>query len=714
MHIKKSISIILVCLILLVCFPLGSLADTVPLSTDKAVYDVGDPILVTANSNGQGDWVGIYLKGETPGPDRSICWYYVNQDGNASGDTKDIHDNEAVKEVVRPGLASFPAGEYSIFLLKNDGYEQLGRVDIEIRSKGTQETTPVESDTPLSTDKTTYAVGEAILVTANSGGHGDWVGIYLKGETPGPDRSICWYYVNQDGNNSGDTVDIHDNTAVKEVVRKSLAGFSAGEYSIFLLKNDGYEQLGRVDIVIGDVTPQEPVVYEQPSVPKSLTFKSTAKYKGLAEGYVSILTGDVHPISYLLYWGDASGKLPGYAAFAPIPYAGTTTRYTIPDHVIIPEGATRLLVYAVSGDKQSDGYAEAPIPEELLVSWSRETIEYEFQVISDTHVNASEEHLYTRHFKMALEDIKNVSPLSIGVFVVGDITDHATEVEYQMYNSLIASYGLDLPEFYEVAGNHDLNGPVSRFRTMTGNDSETPYFDMWLEGMHFIFLSGTQAGVRITLGETQLKWFSERLAENNDPEKPVFVFLHQSIKDTIAGSYTGQNWDGVDDYVAFSAVLKEYPNIIMFNGHSHWELNAAHSMYPATKNLPTIFNTASVGYTWNDESQKTNIAVNGSEGLYVLSRGGHLFVLGRDFENGLWLPSAQFIVEYGGLEAVELRESESLTETENDLPESEPTESDGENKPAGGCGSALTSSLWLTVIGGAAGVWILRKKKNRT
>ena len=111
---------------------------------------------------------------------------------------------------------------------------------------------------------------------------------------------------------------------------------------------------------------------------------------------------------------------------------------------------------------------------------------------------------------------------------------------------------------------------------------------------------------------------------------------------------------------------------------------------------------------------KTNIAVNGSEGLYVLSRGGHLFVLGRDFENGLWLPSAQFIVEYGGLEAVELRESESLTETENDLPESEPTESDGENKPAGGCGSALTSSLWLTVIGGAAGVWILRKKKNRT
>ncbi|MBP5293494.1 MAG: hypothetical protein J6023_05135, partial [Clostridia bacterium] len=79
-----------------------------------------------------------------------------------------------------------------------------------------------------------------------------------------------------------------------------------------------------------------------------------------------------------------------------------------------------------------------------------------------------------------------------------------------------------------------------------------------------------------------------------------------------------------------------------------------------------------------------------------------------------WLPSAQFIVEYGGLEAVELRESESLTETENGLSESEPTESDGESKPASGCGSALTPSLWLACICGVAGIWILRKKKNRT
>lgn len=40
------------------------------------------------------------------------------------------------------------------------------------------------------------------------------------------------------------------------------------------------------------------------------------------------------------------------------------------------------------------------------------------QVVSDTHVRAERNHLFTRHFQMALEDIAAVSPDSVGVFVV--------------------------------------------------------------------------------------------------------------------------------------------------------------------------------------------------------------------------------------------------------------------------------------------------------
>ena len=51
----------------------------------------------------------------------------------------------------------------------------------------------------------------------------------------------------------------------------------------------------------------------------------------------------------------------------------------------------------------------------------------EKQVVSDTHVRADRNHLFTRHFQMALADIAAVSPDSAGVFVVGDLTDHGSD-----------------------------------------------------------------------------------------------------------------------------------------------------------------------------------------------------------------------------------------------------------------------------------------------
>ena len=165
-------------------------------------------------------------------------------------------------------------------------------------------------------------------------------------------------------------------------------------------------------------------------------------------------------------------------------------------------------------------------------------------------------------------------------------------------------------------------------------------------GVHCIFLSGDRGGLRVTLGETQLAWLADRLAEGDDPDKPVFLFLHQALKDTVAGSRPGQNWDGVDDADALRAVLTNHPNAILFTGHSHWELNSENTMFSGIANFPVCFNTASVGYTWSDRSQKTGVPVNGSEGYFLQAKeDGLLLVRGRDVDGGLWLPSAQFIVE---------------------------------------------------------------------
>ncbi|MBQ3637109.1 MAG: metallophosphoesterase [Clostridia bacterium] len=101
------------------------------------------------------------------------------------------------------------------------------------------------SEKRLSTDKTIYAEGEDILVTAWGEGK-DWVGIYAKGEVPGNPASIYWYYAAEDAE-PGEAVSINKTRSNNRAEYASLPG---GRYTVFLLLNDGYEIADSVDIVV--------------------------------------------------------------------------------------------------------------------------------------------------------------------------------------------------------------------------------------------------------------------------------------------------------------------------------------------------------------------------------------------------------------------------------------------------------------------------------
>ncbi len=103
----------------------------------------------------------------------------------------------------------------------------------------------VSADANLSTDKSEYGIGEAIMVTATGSGT-DWVGIYKKGETPsGTTPSIFWYYVADYG--SGNAVDITKTTS------GDRGSIGVGEYTVMLLPNDGYGVAASVDISVVEV-----------------------------------------------------------------------------------------------------------------------------------------------------------------------------------------------------------------------------------------------------------------------------------------------------------------------------------------------------------------------------------------------------------------------------------------------------------------------------
>ncbi|MGK0537381.1 metallophosphoesterase family protein, partial [Bacillus sp. 'calajunan'] len=77
--------------------------------------------------------------------------------------------------------------------------------------------------------------------------------------------------------------------------------------------------------------------------------------------------------------------------------------------------------------------------------------------------------------------------------------------------------------------------------------------------------------------DKQINWLKEEMekAQKDDPEKPIFVFLLQHIKDTVYGS---QEW-GTKDSAKIYEVLKQYPQVITFSGLSHYPLDDPRSIH---------------------------------------------------------------------------------------------------------------------------------------
>ncbi len=518
----------------------------------------------------------------------------------------------------------------------------------------TTETTLSGGDlTRLNVAKSVYAYSEPINISAVGSGK-DWVGIYY----PEAVHSLYWAYIDEAANKgvgSGVEFDIRKapkkNSDAPEILMP-------GKYVIRLMPNDSENvatAVAWVEIIIKQPTASEA---DLPSKPVSVEYKLADSKSGYSEGELTVTVAeDEVGEDIICYWANNKGILADYTPLAKFKITGRTTVRNLPPNTLIPSNATRLLVYTSVNGIQSEECYEVKLPNGAASKALGEPI-FEFQVVSDVHINASDGDRNNAHYVKMLEDIVKVSPESIGVFIVGDMANSGYASEWATFADLHASVE-GAPNYYLAIGNHDLyNGSYEKQIELFLNyaklpDGESPdscHYDFWLENFHYVFLgndAGPVGGTSTTLTAQTLEWLDETLAEDRDEDRPTFLFLHQSIYNTIAGSLPGQGWDGVVDYNALSAVLKKYPEVIMFNGHSHWTLDSESCMYTKTEELPTIFNTASVAYLWTSYDVVDGENLEGSQGYYIRVYHDKIAVLGRDFSNGKWVSSAQFIVEYG-------------------------------------------------------------------
>lgn len=528
----------------------------------------------------------------------------------------------------------------------------------------------------LTVSKTVYEEGEPILVSAIGSGT-DWIGIYRVGIP----HSVRWTYVDASRNGPGSGVEVNLRTVSGQNSGEPL-DLPAGEYIIRLMPNDSTninEAIAWIPVTITRAIPADETI----SPPLSAIYSLDSPTDGFAAGSITVKVSaqDTANRCIVMYWGDENGRLEGYTALPRCKVKGTTVTFTLDQGIMIPSGATRLLVYTMSdlSGKLSDSCVSVELPEGAAHA-PLESTEHELFVMSDIHITLDQNHVHNKNFLNMLKDVASLRKDAMGIFVVGDSADTGMEQEYKNLLELYRSAG-QVPPLFLAVGNHDLSGlPFAqanelflKYATLPdGSHPTDTCYDFWLDGYHFIFLGTDQpAGLHASFDRSTMTWLEEKIKENRDPQRPVFLFLHQSLLNTVSGSLPGEGWSGVDNEKMLRTVLKDYPEVLFFNGHSHWTMDSVSNMFPGDSTLPChIFNCASVAYLWSGYHVVTGEHLDGSQGYMVKLYEDHLYVLGRDFATGEWISAAQY--------AITLKAAPDEQETE--IPETESFEATSESE----------------------------------
>jgi len=626
--------------------------DEAALSTDKTVYGADDPILVTASGSST-DLVGLYKRGETV-KDTPIYSYEVGGETGGmkhkSGKTYDIRAY-GIASVNRLEDAKLPAGEYTIILSSDE--EELLSINITITGKSA-----FEGVKKVTTNKTTYMVGEDIIVTA-SGTGSDWVGLYKVGEKAdsalnGGSESIYWYYVNNGTQISGKPFVLQNGY---QNVNSSNPGkvVAAGEYYLVLLENDGYKEIARTETITIEGSKSEGLV--------SATYELDNATDGFSNGTVTITRKeDSSTSACLMFWGDENGKkLEGYAHLAKMKLTGTTTSERMQAGTIIPPGAKTLLAYAYSGGKESGEPVVIQLPEGAAFQFeSDENVMTSFAVGSDLHLvtggNGNDFNENTNeHFEIAIRDMQKNLPEAEHFFANGDIADHGMAGEFREAMNILMGIE-DAPTMHMSIGNHDwrTGNPDRQFQKYVNwfnpaVEPETVYYDEWVDGYHHIYLGSEAQGTVAYLSNPQLEWFENLLAEDaeKNPDQPVFVWFHHGLQDSMAGNYPGQ-WgytNGVGQDARLKKILSKYGQIVMFGGHTHYELDTDNSVTLGSDELPVSVNTASIGYLWDAYNIQAGEYMYGAHGYFVKVFKDKIYMFGRNFISGEYMPSAMYVID---------------------------------------------------------------------
>lgn len=288
-----------------------------------------------------------------------------------------------------------------------------------------------------------------------------------------------------------------------------------------------------------------------------------------------------------------------------------------------------------------------------------------FAVLSDIHVQSWDKRAI-RKFGHALDDLRHAAPEAEALIINGDLGNGNPE-DYEMVRQTLDKHPHPQGVYYTI-GNHEFyrmwhdrrgrwspgtfpNGDTDRaarerFLRFTGEPKV--YYERQIRGYRFLFLgteryrqSDPQVEEDAFLTRDQLQWLKAKLKEAAQGKKPVFIFLHQPLPDTVSGSGKEGSGRGVVQHRELKALLSLYPKAILFSGHSHRELAQPRTL---VRDGFVMVNSSSVSRPWRVDGPFPPDAEK-SEGLIVEAAPDRVLIRGRDFGKRDWVPEAVYTVQ---------------------------------------------------------------------
>lgn len=397
---------------------------------------------------------------------------------------------------------------------------------------------------------------------------------------------------------------------------------------------------------------------------------------------------------YDLYWGNKNdekltfpvgGYDVTYSEFATVDVDDGKGSADIQSFTAIPDGAESVLVY-----KNCVLKAKQDLPEEKITD-NGETI-YKFGALSDVHFN--------RYYATLFDDSLTTFPNALnfldkcGVDLVamsGDLSSRGERNAFEKFNKCAKNVnypvltctgnhdvnddekGLDVDSWHEfvntgVYGETKMEGVVN----VAPNQVDFVYSPEAINGDVFIFLSQYRWDYNsensCILTDEQLDWLGDQLEAYKD--ETVYLFFHTFVQncyeneDINMGEGNLINEEGVrynliytpgtPDEIRFRNYLKEYKNVIYFNGHSHW----SYEMQKFNPNLniadydgeyATMVHVSSVSspriIKKADSKDRTEQNMKRSEGMLISVYENRIVINSVDFLKGKMLAYATYNIE---------------------------------------------------------------------